>query len=92
MISYNSIIHVNCNFISSEVDNELFLMSLENNAYYGLEDVGKRIFEIIQKPISFLEIVEILLNEYDIDKETCINDLREFLLNLEKENIIKISN
>lgn len=87
----NSIVSIKDNFVSSESDNELFLMSLENNSYYGLDEIGKRVFEIIQKPLSFSEIVQILMNEYDVDEETCKTDLENFFNSLHKENIINIS-
>jgi uncharacterized membrane-anchored protein YitT (DUF2179 family) len=87
----NNVISIKDNFIYSESDNELFLMSLENNAYYGLDEIGKRVFEIIQKPINFSEIVQILMNEYEVDEETCKNDLESFLNSLYKANIIDIS-
>lgn len=66
--------------LSSKIDEEIVLMSIEAGYYFGLEPVGSRIWEILsEKPATFDELVTQLMEEYDVDVETCQNDVKSFI-------------
>lgn len=93
MINYlglNSIISRNEDLVSSDLDDGLVMMSLENNSYYGLDNIGKRVWEIIEEKKTFQNIVNIILLEYDVSEKECIEDLKDLFDKFQKENIITI--
>jgi len=53
--------------------------------------VGSFIWKLIQDPISVKEIKEAILKEYDVDEETCENDLQELLGDLLDKGLIELS-
>jgi hypothetical protein len=66
--------------ISSKIDEEVILMSIEADTYFGIDEVGSRIWEMLSKqPASANELVSLLLKEYDVDEQTCIQDVTSFI-------------
>lgn len=67
------------NIIDGELDNHQVIMHINNGKYFGLNPVGKRIWELIEKPKSFDEITSTLILEYSISPDQCKKEVREFL-------------
>ncbi|NTW33697.1 MAG: PqqD family protein [Bacteroidetes bacterium] len=65
--------------IDGELDNNQVMMHLEKGKYFGLNPVGKRIWELIEQPKSFQEIMDILLSEFNVTKEQCLQEVQAFL-------------
>jgi hypothetical protein len=76
--------------ISSSLGNEEVILHLQSGTYYGLNEVGSRIWHLIQeqKPIS--EIYQQLLIEYNIDADQCKRDVLALLQQLADEHLIEI--
>ncbi|QYR20612.1 lasso peptide biosynthesis PqqD family chaperone [Paenibacillus sp. sptzw28] len=73
----------------SNMDGEKVMMSINNGKYYNLGQVGGRIWEIIESPVSVEQITSVLLSEYDIDREACSEQVVNFLQLLHKEGLIQ---
>jgi len=80
----------NMDILSSDMDGETVMMSVENSEYYSLSTVGTKIYDILLKDMSFSNLIDILTKEYDVDRDVCEKDTKEFLEELMKKNIIKI--
>ena len=74
----------------SEIDHEIVLMSIENSEYYGLNQIGSHIWQLIEKPLSFNELISILMNEYDVTREQCMEDTLSFLETLAEKSLILV--
>lgn len=72
-----------------EIDGEVAMMNIEKGKYHGFNDVGSHIWELIKLPITGNQIIENLLNEYDVDAETCKASVINFLSDLYTEDLIK---
>ena len=81
-ISENAIISPTQGQISSELGDEAVILNLDSGVYYGLNEVGARVWELIQQPQSFSGLCSILLEEYDVSAEACKEDLKKILLDL----------
>ncbi len=80
----------NMEILSSDMDGETVMMSVENSEYYSLSTVGTKIYDILSKDMSFKSLIDVLTKEYDVDRAVCEKDTKEFLEELLKKNIIKI--
>jgi hypothetical protein len=69
----------NDEIIHSAIDNETVMMSIEQDEYYGLDEVGTRIWNILEEPHSTSEIIEFLEPDYDVDRKQMENDVLSFL-------------
>jgi hypothetical protein len=57
--------------LSSAVGGETVLLHFSAGTYFGLDEVGTRIWELISEPRSVGELRDRLLEEYDVDPERC---------------------
>ena len=87
-IHIEDIIYRDPEMLSSNMDGETVMMSLENSEYYGLNEIGTRIWELTEKKISVKNLIKILMDEYDVDENTCRTDVLEFLKELGKKKLI----
>ena len=76
--------------VSSSMDGETVMMSIENGEYYGLDPIGSRIWEIIENPIEVTKLIEMLLDEFEVSREQCQEDTLEFLNHLFEKKLLTI--
>ena len=76
--------------VASDIDGEVVMMSIENGAYYGIDSIGSRIWELIETPCKVSELIEKLLEEFEVDRPTCEKDVLKFLEELQKDKIILV--
>jgi sulfur transfer complex TusBCD TusB component (DsrH family) len=69
---------------------ETVILSLEDGVYYGLEEVGARIWELLQRPIQVSAIRDALVAEYDVDPERCRRDLLALLQDLAARGLVEV--
>lgn len=77
--------------ISSDLADEAVILSLKSGTYYGLNEVGAKVWQLIQQPQTLSSIREALLSEYDINVESCDRDLIELLTALKAAELIEVS-
>ena len=73
---------------SSRVQGEVVMMSLETNNYYGLGQVGSRIWELLAQPTDLATVVSALQQEFRVDAETCLCDVTDFVQALLREGLV----
>jgi hypothetical protein len=78
------------NMLSTELDQETVLMSIDAGAYYGLEGPARSIWEILETPLTFSALVDRLVEEYQVSPETCAADLERFLIEMEREGLLRV--
>jgi len=76
--------------LSTELDQETVLMSIDAGAYYGLEGAALSIWEKLENPTSFSALVDCLVQEYRVSRETCTSDLQKFLAELAREGLLHV--
>ncbi len=79
----------NDQIIDGELDNNQVMMHIEKGKYYGLNPVGKKIWDILESPKSLSEITAILLSEFDVTEVQCIQEAQIFLDKAVQCDIIK---
>ena len=77
--------------VSTELDGETVLMSIEQGNYYGMDKRLSRIWALIETPITASSLCDRLADEYDVEREICEKDVLHVLNDLAKENLLKIS-
>jgi len=77
--------------VTAKVDDEVVMMSMQQGEYYGLDSIGSRIWELFAKPNSVENIIETLMQEYDVDRKTCEKDVQEFIQKLVDKGLLKIA-
>lgn len=78
----------NPDLIFSDMDGETVMMSIQNGEYYGLDEVGSRIWQLLENPESAETLTQKLIEEYEVSQETCLSDVMEFLNILAEKQLI----
>ena len=65
--------------ISQEVSGETVLLDLDSENYFGLDEVGTRIWQLIKETNDLAAIYQTLLTEYDVSEERLQQDLDTLL-------------
>ncbi|MCK5679644.1 lasso peptide biosynthesis PqqD family chaperone [bacterium] len=89
-LTATSVIARNRELVSSDIDGEVVMMSIENGKYYGLDLIGSRIWELIEKPLPVSDLIDQLLLEFKVERETCEKDVIYFLQKLDDDNMLEI--
>lgn len=65
--------------LSQELGEETVLLDLNSESYFGLNEVGTRVWELIPEVANLEDIYKRLLAEYEIDETALLNDLRQLI-------------
>ena len=77
---------------SADLAGEAVILDLKSGVYYGLNDVGTQIWNLIQEPKTVNEIRDAILSEYSVEPEQCDRDLKALRPHLESEGLIEVKN
>ena len=73
----------------SKIDDEVVMLSLKNGEYYALDPVGSRIWELLEKPQSVQDLIEKLIEEFDVNEEVCKKETVHYLCELKNKELLK---
>jgi hypothetical protein len=76
--------------LTAEFGSEVIVLNLQSGVYYGLEDVGARIWTLLRSPVSVATIVETVLSDYDVDSADCEHDIRLLVDDLVAHGLVRI--
>jgi len=57
--------------LTSEVDGEVVMMSIEQGIYSGLDGIGSEIWGLLDSPLTVLEICDELMASYNVERDVC---------------------
>jgi len=79
----------NSKTISGRLDDELVMMDIEQGKYFSLNPVATRIWELLDNPMTLLDICMVLTYEYEVKEERCRQETREYLEEMVRMNLIE---
>lgn len=74
--------------IASPVGDETVILQLKNGAYFGLDAVGTRIWELLKEGHDPAAICATMGQEYDVAPDVLEADVRRLLAELEATEIV----
>lgn len=77
--------------VSQDLGDELIILDLRAGIYYGVRDVGARIWTLLQQRRSVRDIRDQLLVEYNVEPERCASDLLTLLSELARRSLVQVS-
>ena len=88
-IRLEDIVCASRNQVSSRVGDEAAVLHLDRAVYFGLNPVGARIWELLQKPIRLEQVAATVSAEYDVDGEAARRDLLDLVGRLLIEGLVE---
>lgn len=92
MISTDAVIVAVGNLATADLDGEAVLLDVDTGYYYGLNETGASIMDLIETPISVKAIMDSLFQEYEVGLEQLEHDVMTFLQAMEDRQLIRIIN
>lgn len=91
-MKYQSTDHFNISdeVLSQEVNGETVLLDLDGESYFGLNEVGTRIWQLLQSEHSVVGIVDTLSGEYDVSQEQLESDVSDLLGKLTESGLVSL--
>lgn len=89
-IDFNSRVVQSPDTLINIIEGESVLLNLDNESYYGLDEVGTRMWELLTTSDSIQAAYEKLLDEYDVDAGTLRADLAEMITGLVEQGLMEL--
>ena len=77
-------------WLSARVGDEIMMMSAEHGKYIGVNEVGARIWELIETPSEAATVYAELQREFDVSPEDCEAEVNSFLAEMEKHGAVSV--
>jgi hypothetical protein len=65
-----------------EIGGEAVILDLSSSTYFGLDDIGVRIWKLLQEGAALVTVRQQLLAEYDVESKQLEQDINAFVQQL----------
>ena len=88
-LTLDTIIVRRSDLLDGELDEDLVLMSIENGAYYGLNAMGKCIWQAMATPTSVQALCQQLQQQFEVEPGTCEQEVMAYLKDMLAEQLVQ---
>lgn len=89
-IGFGKAVVVPTGTLAREVDGELVIISVAQETYFGLDEVGTRMWQLLTTSARIQDAFDALLEEFDVDATTMAGDLGHLVEGLEAHGLIAL--
>ena len=86
----NQVITLSPDVISQEVSGETVLLDLNSENYFGLDEIGTRIWQLIESSGNLQEIYDTMLSEYEVEADQLLEDMEQLVVDIEKAGLVSL--
>lgn len=74
-----------------EIGGEAVLLNLQSESYFGLDEIGTRMWSALTEEPSIEAAYDVLLAEFDVEEEALRADLSEFIETLAEAGLVAVA-
>ena len=74
---------------AQEVDGEMVLLDMNSENYFGLDEVGTAIWQVMQEKETLQEVLDVLLEQYEVESDVLEKDLADFVAKLVESGLVE---
>ena len=74
-----------------QLQDEAVLLNLDSGQYFGLDEVGTRIWNLVVEGNALPQVVSDIVEEYEVDSDRCEADLLKLLQDLEAQGLVAVT-
>jgi hypothetical protein len=89
-ISFDMRVAASSDVVTRRLDEELIMLDLASENYFGLDEVGARMWEVVSAAPNLQAAFDELLSEYDVDAERLHLDLEELVSQLLERGLVQL--
>jgi coenzyme PQQ synthesis protein D (PqqD) len=79
---------INPSVIYRELAGEVVLLNLQSGVYYGLDEVGSRVWQLLTQSRGVDDVCATLLDEYDVSAEALRADVERLVGELSEKGLV----
>ena len=83
-------VSISSEVLFQEVSGETVLLDLASESYFGLDVVGTRVWALLESGASVGDMLDVLLDEYEVERDVLEKDVGELLEKLHEAGLIKL--
>jgi hypothetical protein len=72
------------------LDGEAVVLNLESESYFGLDEVGTRMWTLLTESDSIQDAYDILLAEYDVEPAQLKADMADLIAQLQENGLVAV--
>jgi len=91
MLGENSLIVLKDGLEVVDLAGEKAMMDFATGKYYLLKGAANELWELIENEISVKELVDSLITEFEVERETCFKDTVAFLNQLHEIGFLQVT-
>ena len=77
--------------LSTTIDGETVILHPDAGKYYGLNEVGTFVWELLQEPRSVDELCREVIDAYEVDRDRCRPDVEDLLVDLVEKDLVRLT-
>ena len=90
MITLQQKVTISSEVLDQEVDEEAVLLDMKSESYFGLDEVGTRIWQLLKETGDLQTIFDTMLEEYDVDEKQLKKDLLDHVAQLVEAGLVSL--
>ena len=75
--------------LSTTLEGEEVILHRDTETYFGLNEVGTRLWELLNEPHTVDDLIATIHDEFDVSKQRSSKDVQRFLVELEAVDLIE---
>ena len=76
--------------MSTPVNEEMVFLNPASDNYVAIDAVGRRIWEVLEHPVRFGDLVDFVAAEFDGGRQQIEGDIAEFVSELQREGMVRV--
>ena len=88
--SFSQRVTVPDDVLMRELDGESVILDLASENYYGLDDIGTRMWQLLISSGTVQEAYDTLLLEYDVEPQRLQEDMQELITQLRANGLLRL--
>jgi hypothetical protein len=89
-VSGNEAVRRRTGLLEAELEEGLVGLHIDQGVCFGFNTTATRIWQLTEQPITKAALCEMLLNEFDVDPQTCAEQVGAALTQLEGNGLIEV--
>jgi hypothetical protein len=86
----DSIVKRTAGLMSTRVGEEIYVLNPVADRYTGLDDIGRRIWDLLETTTQISSLRDRVVQEYEGDPRQIATDVMEFLNDLQTEGLLEV--
>ena len=75
--------------LARQVGDETVMLDLDNGTYYGLDQVGTRIWQLLAEGKTLAQVCDTMIEEYEVSREEIERDVTRLVADLSDKGLLK---